>query len=378
MGNATEWVDGLFYDLSLTVQGARPGARGEPVAVIAIDRGSLDSEELAATPRVLFGPYWAKLIDGLSESGAQAIGFDVIFSYSANRFPVLTEQYDRSFYDALARHHDRIVLARSARLTVAPPIEAAVYDIDRDIGKDEPGAIAYVELNPDSDGVQRWVTADLHTADNRSLPTLAAALVARAQASKMPERVLLAPAEPLEAIPTYALADVLKCLGRDPAALHEAFAGKVVLVGTNLAEEDRKRSPDRFMRPARAVADDSRVCSLGRLGASAPKTGTVPGVFIHAAAARSVLTGNLVTLLPPFWRAAASLLTSIGGSLLGFTVSPLIAVISVVVMALMCFALACLLLPFGFWFPISIPVAAAAASMVVAYLVRLLVEERRR
>ena len=59
-GTTMNWFDGLFYDLSLTMHGARPGTGGEPVAVIAMDRGSLDSEELAATPRVLFGPVWAQ------------------------------------------------------------------------------------------------------------------------------------------------------------------------------------------------------------------------------------------------------------------------------------------------------------------------------
>ena len=147
------WFDGFFYDLSLAANGTRPGVGGEPVAVIAIDRGSLDAAELAATPRVLFGPFWAKLIDGLANSGVKAIGFDVIFSYSANRFPALNAQYDRGFYDALARHHSRLVLARSAGLPVAAPIEAAVYDPNEDAGKDEPTAIAFAELTPDSDGV---------------------------------------------------------------------------------------------------------------------------------------------------------------------------------------------------------------------------------
>src|SRR5438132_6384685 len=109
-GTTMNWADGLFYDLSLASHGVRPGTGGEPVAVIAMDRASLDSEELAATPRVLFGPFWAKLIDGLAEAGVKAIGFDIIFSYSANRFPPLDAQYDLGCYVALARHHDRIDL----------------------------------------------------------------------------------------------------------------------------------------------------------------------------------------------------------------------------------------------------------------------------
>ena len=144
-GTTMSWVDGLFFDLSLTTHAVRTGTGGEPVAVIAMDRSSLDSEELAATPRVLFGPFWAKLIDGLAKGQVKAIGFDIIFSYSANRFPALDAQYDREFYDALARHHDQLVLARSARQPVAAPVEAAVYDLDADAGNDEPAAIAFAD-----------------------------------------------------------------------------------------------------------------------------------------------------------------------------------------------------------------------------------------
>ena len=377
-GATMNWFDGLFYDLSLATHGVRPGTGGEPVAVIAMDRGSLDSEELADTPRVLFGPFWAKLVEGLAKAQVKAIGFDIIFSYSANRFPALDAQYDREFYDALARHHDRLVLARSARQPVAAPVEAAVYDIDGDAGNDEPAAIAFAELNSDSDGVQRRVTPHLRALDGQLLPTFSAALLARAQAPAMPDPVLLAPAAPLETIPAYRLVDVLRCLDQRPAAVAEAFSGKVVLVGSNLPEEDRKRTPDRFMPQPTARLAESDECRLDRLGPSHAEGGTTPGVFVHAAAVQSVMTGNLVRPVPLIGRASAAVLASLGGSLLGFAVAPWLAVFGVAVLAAACFGLAVVVLAFGFWFPIAVPIAAAIISMVLAYLVRFLVEERRR
>jgi len=374
-GTTMNWVDGLFYDLSLASHEVRPGTGGEPVAVIAMDRGSLDSEELAATPRVLFGPFWAKLIDGLGAAQVKAIGFDIIFSYSANRFPALDAQYDRGFYDALARHHDRIVLARSARQPVAAPVEAAVYDLD---GNDEPAAIGFAELIADSDGVQRRVSPYLRTSDGHLLPTFSAALLARAQAPAMPDPVLLAPAAPLETISTYRLIDVLRCLDQRPAAIAEAFSGKVVLVGSNLPEEDRKRTPDRFMQQSPVPLGESGGCRLGRLGASHAEGGTTPGVFVHAAAVQSVLTGNLIRPVPLLGRALAGVLASLCGSLLGFVVTPWLAVLGVVAVAAACFGLAVVLLGFGFWLPVAVPAAAGIVSMVLAYLVRFLIEERRR
>ena len=377
-GRTMGWVDGFLYDLSLAINRERPGSNGEPVAVIALDRGSLASPELAATPRVLFGPFWAKLIDGLAESGAKAIGFDIIFSYSANRFPALDRHYEHGFYDALARHHDRLVLARSAGLPVAPPIEAAVYDLDTDTGKEEPAAIGFAELIPDGDGVQRRVTPDMATPDGQLLPTFSTALLARAKAPAMSEPVLLAPPAPLETIPAYRLIDVLRCLDQRPAAVREAFLGKVVLIGSTLPEEDRKRTPDRLMRPARLPAKEGEDCALDRLGASHPESGTTPGVFVHAAAVESVMTGNLVRAVPLPGRSAAAVLTSLCGSLLGFATTPLVAALGVVGLAIVCFGLALVLLPYGLWFPVAVPAAGAIASMVLAYIVRFLAEERRR
>jgi class 3 adenylate cyclase len=71
-------------------------------------------------------------------------------------------------------------------------------------------------------------------------------------------------------------------------------------------------------------------------------------------------------------------LASLGGSLLGFAVAPWLAVLGVVALAAGCFGLALVALGFGFWFPVAVPAAAAIVSMVLAYLVRFLVEERRR
>src|SRR5260221_7535589 len=101
----------------------------------------------------------------------------------------------------------------------------------------------------------------------------------------MPQQVLTAPWRPLEAMPTYRLIDVLRCLERDPAALQPNFAGKIVLIVTTLPEEDRKRSPDRFMPPTSNTAE----CVTGgfgleRLGSSNPRRCAAPGGFILSAA----------------------------------------------------------------------------------------------
>ncbi len=371
-------LSGLAYDLSLTATRHRPGTDGEPVAVVVLDNDSLSSEELARTPRVFLGPYWAKTVDALREAGVKAIGFDIIFSYSADGFPALQGDYDKSFRDALARMNGRVVLARTAGAYPALPFVAAISDIAAPPSADEPDAIAYAEMIADSDGVQRQMRSALQNDKGQVLPTLAAALLARGHEPAMPRRLLLAPAAPLEAMPTYRLIDVLRCADREPGALRSAFTGKIVLIGTNLPEEDRKRGPDRFMAPAQPHPGSGAGCRLDRLGASDAGSGTIPGVFLHAAAVEAVMTGSIVGPAPALVRAGTAVAASFAGSLLGFAVAPWMAIAGIVVLAAGVFALALSLLPFGLWLPVTIPVVAAALSMVLAYLVRFLGEERRR
>lgn len=371
-------VDGLLYDLSLTVTSRRPGKPAEPVAVIALDRDSLASPELAATPRVFLSPFWAKLVNGLSGSGVKAIGFDVIFAYSANRFPGFDAAQDQGFLAALHQARDRVVLARSAQMAPAFTFVAAVYDPAADAGKPDPGGVAYIELIPDSDGVQRRMAPNLETADGHALPTMATALLARAGGPAMPREVLLAPQRPLEALPTYRLIDVLRCLDSDPAAIRQTLADKIVLIGTTLPDEDRKRTPDRLMPPWKPAPGETAGCSLPRLGASDWGSRTVPGVFVHAAAIEEVITGNLVSSLPRAGRVAAAALAGTTGAVLGFLMSPFLAVTATVLLAFILFGVAVLALPLGFWFPVAIPAGCGGGGMVLAYLARFVVEERRR
>ncbi|MEO8676894.1 MAG: CHASE2 domain-containing protein, partial [Casimicrobiaceae bacterium] len=266
-----ELTDGLIYDAALAVAPGRDPGADSKVVVIAIDQGSLGPGRFGAVPRVFLGPYFAVLIDGLFASGAKAVGFDVIFGFAASRSEHVDAGFDRPLIDALAKHRDRTVLARTARTPVADPFMAAMFDPARDDGRDESRNIAYAELSPSSDGVQRWVAARLEAEDAGDLPTFAAVLAEVAGARSMPpEMRLLKPAAPIESLPTYAFADVLACIEHDPKGAAQVFRDKIVVIGSTLPEEDRKRSADRFMRwpssgPERSATSG---CNLKRLGRS--------------------------------------------------------------------------------------------------------------
>jgi adenylate cyclase len=371
-GHQMNPIDGFLYDLSLSAESGRPGHSANAVAVIAVDKDSLDSPELSPIPRVFLGKSWAKLINGLMESNVQAVGFDLIFAYSANRFPGLDPQYDQTFLAALQRANSHIVLARTSREAPAPPFAAAMMSVVPDGAKAQGVAIASIEMFPDADGVQRRITASI-----AGKPTLASALLERAGAAPMQGQVLLAPGRPLEAIPTYALIDVLRCLERDPTKVRDALSGKIILVGSTLPDEDRKVAPDRFFAPlpARSFAAN---CSMTTLGASDPGSHTTPGVFIHAETIDEVVTGDLVQPLPGAIRAIAGAIAGIAGALLGLFLRPWFTLFGVFLLAGAFWIGALLVLPLGYWFPIVVPVGGSGGGAIAAYLTRFMGEERRR
>ncbi len=379
-GGRIDLVDGFLYDIAIAIAPFRPLPAPSKVVVVAIDERSLASETLASTPRVFFGPYYADLVEGLFKGGAKAVGFDIIFSYSATRFAAIEPSYDDALLASLSRHRDRVVLARTATTPVAEPFGAAVFDAKRDAGHEEPLAIAYSELVPSEDGVQRWIYSHYTAADGTRLPTLAARLSEIAGGTGNAAPFLLSPAAPLESLPTYAIADVLNCIKSNPEGVRAAFADKVVLIGSNLAEEDRKRAPDRFVRWASQspTDDDGFGCGLKALGPSAPDSDSVPGVHIHAAAVGSLLGLTGVTLVPGPARIAAAASSAVICASLGLFLSPVIAVAALIGFLAALFGASVLAVGVSSWLPVAVPAIAGLGALLSGQLARFFVEERRR
>jgi class 3 adenylate cyclase/CHASE2 domain-containing sensor protein len=377
-GGRVELVDGLLYDTAIAVVPFRSAPTRANVVVVAVDERSLASEPLASTPRVFFGPHYAELLDGLFQGGAKAVGFDIIFSYPATRFAAIEPGYDDTLLASLARHRDAVVLARTATTPVAEPFVAAVFDPNRDAGRDEPLSVAYSELVPSEDGVQRWIFSNYAAADGTRLPTLAARLSEIAGGPGNAPPFLLAPTAPLESLPTYAIADVLSCIKSNPQGAREAFSGKVVLIGSNLAEEDRKRAPDRFLKWPSPARSDSVGCGLLALGPSAPDSDSVPGVHIHAAAVGSLLAGTGIAPLPGPAHIVAATSAAIICASLGLFLSPVIAVGAFIGFLTLLFAASVIGLGTGVWLSLAVPTVAGLGALLSGQLARFFVEDRRR
>lgn len=374
---AVEPLDGLLFDLSVALIAGpvRPGSddpaaddlvADDLVAVVAIDARSLDAPELVDIPRPLFQPVLAELIETLMAAEAGAVGLDLLLGYSGNR---LVPGHDRSLLAALHRHRDRLVVGRSSRTLPVPSVVAAT-------GFD-PWSMGLMELAPDADGVYRRVGAASQPTVDEPVPTLAAAVLQKLGRA-MPPEVLLVPRRHPGELPAYALIDVLRCGRADPQVLRHAFAGKVVLVGSVLAEEDRKMTSARFLRLDASRQLSRRGCLAAAASPASPASGTVPGVLVHALAVDAVLRGAATTAAPREAVATAAGLSGLAGAVLGMAAPPLLAAAGVVLVAGGAWAVAVALLGQQLWFPPAAAMLAVLAGAGIAYPIRYALERAYR
>ncbi len=361
-------ADATLFDFQIAARAAlfAPRRSGDsPVAVVALDRRSLDAPDLASYPRVFFEPGWAGALTAVMESGAKAAGFDEIFAYDPNTFPGIGPNFALPFLAALHKYRDRVVLSRSATTLPARPFAFSVgYN-----------SLGFTEMMRDPDGRFRRVASTIDSSAGPQ-PTLAALVLQRA-GLKMPAEVLIAPYRHLESIPTYSIVNVIRCEQSSPQTLRAAFGGKIVLFGGTLPEEDRKQASGRFL-PKPMAGSSVAACGLRRSGASDPLSDTVPGVFLHAAAIEAVATGELTAIAPRSIVAAVSALTAALGALAGSLLAPWTAVAVAAAMAAALVIATVVALQRDYWIPLAIPLVALMAAPGIAYSVRYLVEDRAR
>ena len=293
--------NGLLYDLTLKV--AQPWRRNiptVPAVFVAIDDASLSTPDLAALPRALFQPVWARLIEGLLEARARRIAFDVVFAYAGADFQVgsfVLPDYDRSLIDSLGRARDRIVLGRFPSVPPAPPFLRAV-------GASRVGVL---DLQLESDGRVRSTAPLLRLADGRialGFAALAAGLNVR-QASAA-QRILIAPYAPMTDTPTYSLATLLDCLASQEGLeqVRRYVEGRIVVVGTAVLGEDEHRAPTRFLGGGRlAPATDRCAPHIGLF--KRPDIDNAPGALMQIAAIQSAASERPLSLAPKWLRLIA-------------------------------------------------------------------------
>ncbi len=370
-------IDNLQHDLVLAQNhGLRPAASRRSdarVAVVAVDERSL--QRLSSYPRVLLAPKWAELIDALATGGAAAIGFDFVLAYPDTHF---APGWERTFLRALAEHKARIVLGRSERMVPARRFQLVFADAA------EEQHFGALEVRADRDNVHRRVRAHIPlrtpAGDMSRLPTLTNLLLRKAGHGAMPETVRLAPLRAFEALPGYALSDVLDCAADGAeGVLRRAFGGRVVLVGTTLRGEDRKVTADRFLpRPSAVRTGGEGACRLAPIGAADPRSSLVPSVFLHAAAIDAVIEGRVVRVAGPWLRLGLAALVTFAAAWAALVLRPWRTAIPIAGGAVALHVATSLLLAQHVWLPSATTAIATLLAASAAYLVRYLLVDRQR
>lgn len=371
-------IDTFQYDLVLAqnqlLRSADKSDVRDTVAVVAVDERSLD--KFGDMPRVLLAPRWADLIDALAKANTAAMGFDIVFAYPDKHF---ASGWEQGFLRALSANKSRIVLGRSERTVPALRFQAAL-----DFNKTGE-AFGAIEVRSDADKVHRAVEAEIAIRNDQGridrLPTLSRLLLKKTGRADMPATVRLAPKRPLAAIATYSLWDVLQCAKSDPEALRRVFQEKIVLIGTTLSGEDRKWSPDRFMtkRDAsqRTVPAASSACTLSRPVDSQPRSRQIPSIYLHAGAINAVAADQVLEVAPTWLFALLGSVLVFGAAWFAFQIQPWWTLPILLAAGFVLQIASSISLGFEIWLPTASFLIALASAILIAYLVRVLIVERR-
>jgi adenylate cyclase len=278
-------------------QGKNKPARSSDVSLIMLDEASYRSESLVNTPRVLWTPEFAQVISAVMEADSKILGLDIILPTTAANWTG-DRTHDRTFMQALAKYgrkEGRLLMGEVyLEDSSLSPYKGFAYAIG--------GANNIFPLNviPDSDNVIRQIpnTISVLTASGEDLkvPSFAAEIFRRMSGlyDRTEGKVEVVNYDPERPLEVHSFSQVLKCAqaGAD-YYFRKAFAGKVVLLGLDLAVEDRFQSSNRFSAQdnTRAMADcngDIQARSVGMFGTA--------GVTILANGISNKLAGTTLSL----------------------------------------------------------------------------------
>ncbi len=297
-GEIAEHVDHLAYDHLLFH--ALPQVDAGRVVVVGIDNLAL---ERFPEPLVLWHRYFAALIDAAAEAGATAVGFDVIPSISLDS---LAPELDAALFRAL----------RSAGAAGVPVV------LGYDAGEEgllphrkfrlAAGGLGYLNFWPDADGAVRHYRAELPpSANGRPRLALGTALLSAAEregSGDLTEDLLVGYQNPLP--PVYSLADLYAHHQQgDNDWIAQRLRGKLVLVGIT-ADKLHDRHP---------------------VPRASGGTGLLHGIFIHAQAVNTLLTGQRIGRLDARYADLLFLLIAIGSAFTALLLPPLRAVLALLV-----------------------------------------------
>lgn len=324
-----ERIEAALLDAQIrTLRAAAPRQADAEVVILGIDERTLDAfpEPLALWHRPLAG-----LLDALGAARPRAVGIDL--------------QLPARSYDALQPGLDQVLYESLRRAAQAFPLVIA-------LGVDQGGAVQPVHapflaaVGATGQALATWpldVDGTVRRFDERQgedgapVPTLAGTLARRLGTVPQPGLIDFTAGARFAYVPAHQVAEWAR--SGNEARLRDAFAGRVVLIGSVLPFDDRHRTPVPL-----AAWEDSL---------------TTPGVLIHAQALRSMLGAGLVRELP--YAATAALLAA--ACALWFAAARVVAGVALFALfAVVAFAASTWLLGHRAHLPVGTAILAAAAA----------------
>jgi class 3 adenylate cyclase/CHASE2 domain-containing sensor protein len=393
-------LDALFW-LRAKVYGQLHAPAESPTVVVAIDEETQRLEPFKDVPTALWTRDLAPVLDAVLAGGAKVVGFDVIFSTSAEQiFSRMSDRvgsgWDREFLLTLRNGagEGRIVLGKVQHNEepIAPHrAQSFVVGNEQNIRSDNlladgDGRIRRIPLFFESRGVH---------GDTRRETSMSLELAARASGARpemladgavalggwtipgSAENAFLANFDAGNDVPTFSLADLHACAAKgDTEFFRRHFAGKVVLLGAVLDIEDRKLTSKRFIAAPDSTAYARCVYPPMPLARADIVRDTIPGVYIHATAVNNLLRRDALRQVAPPLAFAVGLALCGGAALAGMAFAPLLAALAVAALGALWTALTVALLHASVAAPLFGPLLGAALVLAVLLAFRFMVADR--
>ena len=347
------------------------------VVVVAIDEETYRTAPFAETPRVAWTPMVARVLDAVDGGGAAVIGMDLINPTSLDQ-PSLLPGFDKPLLKSLFKigRKGRLLLgeARLSEQTIRPYKGQLTA-----VGGAE--NVRPLNLLTDLDEIVRRYPAGIDYEGGRRGTSFAVELVRRAGGPTAAEDFLINFNTGPNDIPTYSLADLYACAGAgNDAYFARQFRDKIVIFGLVLDVEDRHIAANHLaaIRLDAAPAERCVVPFDSEQFGQIVDRRSIPGVYVHAAAANTLTKGVRLKLLSAA-RSFGVVTVSTAGLILLFFVLPPIAGLAFGFGVLLAeIGLAIIAFSRGIVPPIGAVALAGVLAFTLIYAFRFMVEDKAK
>jgi adenylate cyclase len=397
---------GLSIDILTLLRWEVFGARHDPSAssavVVAIDEETSETPPFKGSPMLTWTGEIARVLTAMLDGGAKVVGFDMVF-------PNSIEQSEIPFGDGVfgdkVRGFDREFLrALLAGATAGKVVLGEVLRGDQPILPSAGQRIAVrqqqnirpLNVYTDHDDVVRRMPLTF-LVDGKTVPGMALELASRTIAappdigadgsvalagyripSDVPNTMTLNFGGGADDIPTYSFADLRLCASNgDKDYFRREFAGKVVIIGTLLDQEDRRLTSKRFTtqtegarRPRCALAEKPVAARFAH--------STIAGVYIHATAVNNLIAKDAAVELGQLPAFAITALTALLAAALACLLRPVGAAAAFVAASVVGAGAAAIAFNHAVVLPLAQPVAAGIAALVATIGYRFVTSDTER